>query len=129
MVIHWSWFRKEMVLYERGHSTRHLGQSSGKDVDWNSQKVVVQFSVLRRQLKSKGHGKLSIHLAVVQEKTETIFRTVVSATQLSLYGAVAEMCEEYKSLHDRSGRPFVLKQSIVLSAIRTRVPWESDDPA
>ena len=38
-------------------------------------------------------------------KIETFFRIIVSANQLSLYGAVAEMCEEYESLHDRSGRP------------------------
>ena len=51
------------------------------------------------QLKSKGHGKLSIHFAAVQETIETIFRIIVSANQLSLYGAVAEMCEEYETLH------------------------------
>ena len=49
----------------------------------------------RGQLKSKGHGKLSIHYAADQETIETIFRIIVSANQLSLYGAVAEICEEY----------------------------------
>ena len=73
----------------------------------------------RGQLKSKGHGKLSIHFAAVQETIE-IFRINVSANQLSLYGAVAEMFEEYESLHDRSGQPDVLMgQSIVLSEIKT----------
>ena len=83
----------------------------------------------RRQLKRKGHGKLSIHFAAVQETIQTIFRIIVSANQLSLYGAVAEMCEEYETLHDRSGRPDVMGQSIVLSAIKTEVSSESDDPA
>ena len=59
----------------------------------------------RGNLKSKGHGKLSIHFTADYPTTETIFRIIVSANQLSLYGAVAEMCEEYKSFHDRSGRP------------------------
>ena len=63
--------------------------------------------VSRGKLKSKGHGKLSIHFAADQETIETIFRIIVSATQLSLYGAVANMCEECESLHDRSGRPDV----------------------
>ena len=58
----------------------------------------------RGQLKSKGHGKLSIHFAAVQETIET-FALIVSANQLSLYGAVAEMCEEYESLPERMGRP------------------------
>ena len=59
----------------------------------------------RGKLKSKGHGKLSIHFGATQETIETISRIIVSANQLSLFGAVSEMCEEYESLHDRSGRP------------------------
>ena len=83
----------------------------------------------RGQLKSKGHGKLSIHYAATQATIETVFRIIVSENQLSLYGAVAEMCEEYETLHDRSGRlDDVMGQSIVLSAIKTSF-FESDDPA
>ena len=86
-------------------------------------------SIVQRSTRSKGHGKLSIHFAATQATIETIFRIIVSANQLSLYGAVAEMCEEYKSLHDRSGRPdMVMGQSIVLSAIKTEVPLDCDDP-
>ena len=40
----------------------------------------------RDQLRSKGHGKLSIHFAATQETIETVFRIIVSANQLSLYG-------------------------------------------
>ena len=76
----------------------------------------------RDQLKSKGHGKLSIHYAADLETVETIFRIIVSANQLSFYGAVAEICEEYESLHERTERPVVMGHSIsslVLSAIKT----------
>ena len=86
----------------------------------------------RGQLKSKGHGRLSIHHAADLETVETIFRIIVSANQLSLYGAVAEMCEEYESLHERTGRPVVMGQSsssLVLSVIKTEVPLDCDDPA
>ena len=83
----------------------------------------------RCKLKSKGHGKLSIHFAADQETIETVFRIIVSANQLSLYGAVANMCEEYESLHDRSGKlDVVMGQSIVLSEIKTEVPLENNDP-
>ena len=75
------------------------------------------------------HGKLSIHFAAVQETIETIFRILVSANQLSLYGAVAEMCEEYESIHETTERLVVMEQSIVLSAIKTEVCLERDDPA
>ena len=67
-------------------------------------------------LKSKGHGKLSIHFAADQETIETIFRMIVFANQLSLYGAVANMCEDFATHQDRSGQLDVLMgQSIVLS--------------
>ena len=47
---------------------------------------------------------------------ETTFRVIVSANQLSLYGAVASMCEEFETHQDRSGEPDVLMgQSFVLS--------------
>ena len=111
---------------------------------WNNivEKMLVEFAesgcpifrvttpLSRGILKSKRHGKLSIHKCVDLETIETIFRIIVSANQLSLYGAVAEMCEEYESLHDRSGRPdMVMGQSLVFSAIKTEVPLENDDPA
>ena len=83
----------------------------------------------RGQLKSRGHGKLSIHFTADQDTITTVFRTIVSANQLSLYGAFANVCEEYESLHERTGRPVVMGQSIVLSAIKTEVSLESDDPA
>ena len=86
----------------------------------------------RGQVKNKGRGKLSIHHAADQETTETFFRVIVSVNQLSLYGAVAEMCEEYETLHERTGRPVVMGQSsssLVLSAIKTEVSLDSDDPA
>ena len=84
----------------------------------------------RSKLKSKGHGKLSIHFAADQETIETVFRIIVFANQLSVYGAVANMCEEFESLHDRSGRPVVLvEQSVVLSEIKAEVPVDNDIPS
>ena len=74
----------------------------------------------RGQLRSKGHGKLSIHFASTQELIETVFRIIVLANQLSLYGVVANMCEEEES---HLGRPDkVMGQSIVLSGMKTDVP-------
>ena len=88
-----------------------------------------RLSLSKGKLRSKGHGNLSIHFAADQETIETIFRIVVSANQLSLYGAVANMCEECESLHDRSGQlDKVMGHSIVLSEIKTEVPLENDVP-
>ena len=53
-------------------------------------------AVDRGQLKSKGGGgQLSIHFCANEPSIETIFRTIVSATQLSINGAVADLCEEF----------------------------------
>ena len=41
-------------------------------------------------LKSKGHGKLSIHFTADYPTIETIFRIIISANQLSIYEAVCE---------------------------------------
>ena len=62
----------------------------------------------RGELKSKGGGKLSIHYCADQETITTVFRTITFVNQLSLYGAVAEMCEECESCH--AGRPVVGEQ-------------------
>ena len=69
-------------------------------------------------LKSKGHGKLSIYLAADEFTIETIFRIIISVTQLSIYGAVAAFCEEFENHQDGSGEPEILMgQSIVLGEI------------
>ena len=84
----------------------------------------------RGRLKSKGHGKLSIHYSADLETIETIFRIIVTANQLSLYGAFAEMCEKYETLHYRTGHPVVGGQSsssLMLSVIKTEVPLDCDD--
>ena len=39
------------------------------------------------------------------------------------------MCEEYETLHEKTVRLVVIGQSIVLSAIKTEVPLDCDDPA
>ena len=81
----------------------------------------------RGVLKSKGGGKLSIHHCADFSTIETVFPTITSVNQLSLYGAVAEMCEEHESCHDRTGRPVVRGQSspsFEPSVIKTKRAFE-----
>ena len=83
----------------------------------------------RGQLKSKGHGKLSIHFAADGDTIDTIFRIIISVNQLSVYGAVAAICEEFESHQDGSGEPEVLMgQSIVLGEIKAEVPLQNENP-
>ena len=62
-------------------------------------------------LKSKGGGQLSIHFCDDGDTIETVFRTIISVTQLSIYGAVSDLCEEYSSCQTRTGRLVVAEQS------------------
>ena len=73
---------------------------------------------------------MSIHYFADLRTIETVFRTI-SVNQLSLYGAVADMCEECESCHDRTGRLVVSLQSsssFVPSVMKTNIPL-NDDPA
>ena len=82
----------------------------------------------RGKLKSKGHGKLSIHFTADYLTIETIFRIIISVNQLSIYGAVANICEEFENHQDGSGEPEVLMgQSIVLGEIKAEVPLQNED--
>ena len=84
----------------------------------------------RGVLKSKGHGKLSIHFAADQKTIETVFRIIISANQLSIYGAVANICEEFEAHQDGSREADVLMgQSIVLGEIKAETPLQNDDPS
>ena len=70
-------------------------------------------------LKSKGRGKLSIHFAADQGSIDTIFRIILSVNQLSVYGAVAAVCEEFEDHQDRTGELVIMVgQSIVLGEVK-----------
>ena len=87
-----------------------MGQNGGKDDGDTSEKRTPVFRVTSPssgRLKSKCHGKLSIHCAADLEIVEIIFRTIASANELNLNGAVAEICEEQETFHDRTGQPVV----------------------
>ena len=84
---------------------KELGIISRTKCCWNSSKSGCPIfrattPLSRGQLRSKGHGQLSIHFAADQETIETIFRIIAFANQLSLYGAVANICEEFEAHQD-----------------------------
>ena len=83
----------------------------------------------RGNLKSKGRGKLSIHFAADDFTIDTIFRIILSVNQLSVYGAVAAVCEEFESHQDRSLEPEILMgQSIVLGEVKADAPLQNENP-
>ena len=83
----------------------------------------------RSTLKSKGRGKLSIQFTADYPTIETVLRIIISANQLSIYGAVAAICEEFENHQDGSGEPEILMgQSIVLGEIKAEVLLDNEDP-
>ena len=93
----WDYIAEEMLLEfaESGHPTF---------------RATTPFS--RVILKSKGHRKLSIHFTADEPTIETIFRITISVNQLSIYGAVAAICEEIENHQDGSGEPEISDGSI-----------------
>ena len=83
----------------------------------------------RGTLKSKGRGKLSFHFAADQDTIDTIYRSILSVNQLSVYGAVATIREEFEAHQDGSGEPDVLMgQSIVLGEVKAEAPLQNENP-
>ena len=83
----------------------------------------------RGQLKSKGRGNLSIQLTADQDTVDTIYRIILSVNQLSIYGAVAAICEDFEDHQDRTGQPVILVgQSIVLGEVKAETPVHNGDP-
>ena len=81
----------------------------------------------RGKLKSKGKGKVSIHFSAEPDTIDTIYRIILSANQLSIYGAVAAICEEFVGQPDNTGEPVILEgQSIVLGEVKAEVPAQEE---
>ena len=99
--------------------------------------MVVSFSVLQvhcPEVDSKAKDMENCRRYTMQPiwKRLRLFRIFVSANQLSLYGTVAEMSEEYETLRDRSGQPVVRGESsssLVLIVIKTETVLDCDDLA
>ena len=52
-----------------------------------------------------------MHFCADGDTIETVFRTIISVNQLSIYGAVSDLCEEYSGCRTRTGRLVVAGQS------------------
>ena len=57
-----------------------------------------------------------------------MYRNILSVNQLSVYGAVAAVCEEFEGHQDRSGEPEILMdQSIFLGEIKAEALLQNED--
>ena len=66
---------------------------------------------------------MSIHFSADPDTIDTIYRIILSVNQLSIYGAVAAICDEYEGQPDNTGEPVILEgQSIVLREVKAEAP-------
>ena len=80
-------------------------------------------------MKSNGRGKLSIHFTADQDTVDTIYRIFLSVNDLSVYGALAAICEEFVDHQDRTVQPVILVgQSIVLGKVKAETLVHDEDP-
>ena len=93
--------RKDLLLQQYGERLERLSQQNRVVAETmmirigeSGHPVFRATSTLSRgTLKSKGVGKLSVHFCADGEMVETVFRTIISVNQLSIYGAVSDLCD------------------------------------
>ena len=107
---------------------KELGTMLRKRCYYYSQKVDIPSFVQRLHCpevswKVKEKGKVSIHFTADQDTVDTIYRIILSANQLSIYRAVAAICDEYEGQPDNTVEPVILEgQSIVLGEVKAEAP-------
>ena len=101
-------------------------------------KADTHFSELRvhcpeKRSKAKVVGNYEIHFFGDEGTIETVYRSIISVNQLSIYGAVSDMCEECDTCHVRTERLALAGQSdplFVPTKLLMKTPTPStDDPA
>ena len=116
LVIPRTWIRNKVVLYLQRKTTRIMGQSRWTDDDQIWRKRTPSFpsheSIVLRNAQKQKEVENDQYTSVPMGNTiETVFRTIISVNQLSIFGAVSDLCDEYSACHVRTGRPVLAGQS------------------
>ena len=116
VVISRTWIRKEVIFYStfidrpQGEWDR-VAESTTARFGGSGHPVFRATSTLSRgTLKAKEVENYQ-YTSVPMEERLNCFRTIVSVNQLSIYGAVSDLCDEYKACHVRTGRLVMAGQS------------------
>ena len=86
-----------------------------------------------RNAKKQRRWKISMHFCADGETIETVFRTIISVNQPSIYGAVSDLCDEYRACQASTGTSVLAGQSDPLfepaSLLMTTPTPSTEDPA
>ena len=78
--------------------------------------------------KAKGEESCLYTSVLDQDTVDTIYRIILSVNQLSVYGAVAAVCEEFEDHQDRTGELVILVgQSIALGEVKAEAPVHDEN--
>ena len=92
--------------YARKFPRGHLVEYDGKFLRIQSSNISSLSSAFERgELRSKEWGSKSIHFNGSHENIELLLHKVISANQLSIYGAVADLCSEEPKYIRAPGKP------------------------
>ena len=104
LVILRTWIGKEVVFYLHGQTTRRMEQSCWTNDDQVQRKRTPSFpsheSIINTLLCRWGNGWNCFS-----------HKKIISANQLSIYGAVSDLCDEYSACQARTVRPILSGQS------------------
>ena len=125
--------------YARNFALGHWSfLGSGSETKWNATDILksggecghpicrATSALDRGQSKSKGAGRLSIHFCADEATIETIFRTIISVNQISIYGAVADLCEEFGQTLIDSEKTYVVMEPFDLLDIQKQLPTDEE---
>ena len=119
--------QRRSILQREAHM--ELGIISRTQCCWNLQKAGSLFSVQRHPCpgESSKQGTWKTVNTLHCRLFKTFFRIIISSNQLSIYGAVANICEEIEAHQDGLGEPELLMgQSIVLGEIEAETPLQKE---
>ena len=107
--------RNKVVLHWQRKTRRKMGSSRWIDDNKIWRKRTPSFpsheSVVSRYAQKQRRWKIINTLLCRGDTIETVFRTIISVNQLSIHGAVSELCEEYSICQTRTGRLVLAEQS------------------
>ena len=137
MVLPRTWIRKEVVFFLCWQTTRRMGQSRWIDDDQSWRKRTPSFpsheSIVPRNAQKQRRWKIINTLLCWRWYDWNCFRTFISVNQLSVCGAVSDLCDEYRICQARTVRPVLAEQSDPLfepaSLLMTTPTPSTEDPA
>ena len=118
MVFSWSWFRDKSGILSVKTLHKVNGTEWRKGCWWNSQKADIQSSKPRVHCPEVSSKAKAVEICRYTIVTKAFFSDNDFCKSAHSYRAIAEMCEEYETFHDRTSQPVVMTLKFLIRAKR-----------